>query len=247
MVEYAECAICLQPVQTAACTLVCGHVFHSVCMLNAVLHDDRCPICRCTLIDNRPRTLVELTINDIDEAVQEDYADARQEQVRYDARRRRLIRSQPRLRTERAAVRGLEARLRALENDIYSRFDDAKKKLWDAEPFSAMRRERMLLMQRRRRRQRIIDVEVVARLGERPAIAFQEDPGNVVARAIVRLGTERARRGPGPMPSPPRVVPSEPERPLDLRRALDEQLVRQINEREDTHEQETLDRQPEGR
>ena len=49
MCSAGDCAICLEPFEDAraTCELPCGHVFHTVCMLQSGLSGNyRCPICR---------------------------------------------------------------------------------------------------------------------------------------------------------------------------------------------------------
>lgn len=171
-----ECAICLEACTSNSSTLPCGHVFHSHCIIQSCMHDPRCPVCRATLAERvQPvHTVVQLTLSDINDAIDRDFSEMRTHQVRYDNRRRRFINAREHLRNERLAVKQLDASIRALETQIGVRWVEETRTLWAGDKFHEMRKMRALMMQRRRRRQRVLDREVIDALGERPDIDFDD-------------------------------------------------------------------------
>ena len=48
--ETSCCSICLQAItDTNKCTLSCNHTFHADCIINSVIHKNKCPLCRITI------------------------------------------------------------------------------------------------------------------------------------------------------------------------------------------------------
>ena len=41
-----KCPICLEPMSENTVSLRCNHVFHGQCLVDALLHNARCPVCR---------------------------------------------------------------------------------------------------------------------------------------------------------------------------------------------------------
>ena len=46
-----DCAICLLAVSSASCETVCGHIFHSNCILRSIRTSPACPLCRTELVE----------------------------------------------------------------------------------------------------------------------------------------------------------------------------------------------------
>ena len=44
--DQDKCPICLEPMSENTVSLRCNHVFHGQCLVNALLHNARCPVCR---------------------------------------------------------------------------------------------------------------------------------------------------------------------------------------------------------
>ena len=210
-----ECAICLEPVRAEACTLRCSHVFHSSCLLQSVVHDARCPICRAELAkppapaaqQSPPAAInLELTLDDVHQALDEEYHVARRRQTNYDARRRRFLRRRPELLREREALKLCEAELRALDRRIATKWSRDSHALWMGPAFAELKRERTLLLRRIRRRERVVDAAVEAALGERPEVVDDDDddPESSLFRALARLG----RNGMARAAAAPQIVGS---------------------------------------
>ena len=190
-----DCAICLECVEDGArCVLECGHTFHSACILQSVLHDQRCPVCRCTLAKALPKrqSFVEITMDEMEDAVQDEFRQMRRQQTNYDARRRRLVRCRAHLHREHEATKQLEQQLKAANGLLQKRWTDAARQLWRSEQFMEIKRQRRSIMSKIRQKQRVVDREVVEALGERPEIDMDDDTENrnVLARAVFRLGRE---------------------------------------------------------
>lgn len=195
-----DCAICLESVgERDACHLPCGHAFHASCVLQAALHDPRCPVCRVELAKRPAATPsvvnIELTMNDVQNAFEVDYQAMRRQQINYDARRRRFVQRRPDLRQEYAAMREGEKRLKQLERVISDQWAHASRELWTGPTFAALKKERSLLLRRIRRRERIVEAAVEDALGERPEVDDDGEESQVI-RAIARAGQERANRRP---------------------------------------------------
>ena len=48
-----ECSICLQVItDTNKCTLSCNHTFHADCIINSIIHKNKCPLCRINIVSN---------------------------------------------------------------------------------------------------------------------------------------------------------------------------------------------------
>jgi hypothetical protein len=171
-----DCAICLEACGAHCSTLPCGHVFHSRCILQSCMHDPRCPVCRAAIAERVAphQTIVRLSLDDLEEAIERDFSEIRAQQLRYDGRRRRFVNAREHLRAEKLAIKELDGRIRALEQQISARWAEETRALWSGDKFRDLRRLRALLMQRRRRRQRTLDREVVDALGERPDIDFDD-------------------------------------------------------------------------
>lgn len=196
--DCVECAICMEPITTEICTLACAHVFHSSCILQACQHDPRCPVCRCTLAKRSeppaaPSVVnVELSMNDVDAALDEDYQDIRRAQANYAARRRRFLRNRPNLKRENDAIKETERALRDLERRISAEWARNCHALWMGPLFESQKRERALLMRRLRRRERILEAAVTEALGERPESSDDDDEESHLLRTIARLGSQVA-------------------------------------------------------
>lgn len=187
-----DCAICLEHVSSAACHLACGHVFHSSCLIQSAMHDPRCPICR-TVLAKKPEPAtstqivnVEFSLNDINDAVDQEYHNHRRQQLNYDARKRRFLRNRPDLIRERDAIKAGEADLRDLDKRISAQWSRETHAMWMGPSFAPMKKERTLLLRRLRRRERIVEDAVEAELGERPEI--NDDDDSSLFRVIARIG-----------------------------------------------------------
>ena len=90
------CAICLSSVKSdEQCVLPdCKHKFHTVCALNFVQYDTRCPICRKAPNGIATKNDSENIAEDLRNRVQELHLQWR----RYAQRRRRYIKTRPEIR-----------------------------------------------------------------------------------------------------------------------------------------------------
>jgi hypothetical protein len=137
-----------------------------------------------------PTNIVELTLGDIDDAVETEYADIRRQQINYDARRRRYIRRSERLIAEDERIKQLKKALKNIEQDINAKWSIETNILWKTETFQTMKKERVAAMRRLRRKERFLEKEVKDLLGERPDIP-DIDEGDALIRAVTRLGQRR--------------------------------------------------------
>lgn len=195
MDEGECCAICLDAVDSQACKLSCGHVFHSSCVLQSALHDPRCPVCRVEIAKRPPTSPprvvnVELTMNDVDSAMDDEYHSMRRRQHNYAARRRRFLRRRPELHREDEEMRRCQRELRDVERSIAAQWTREANALWMGPSFASVKKERGLLLRRIRRRERTVDEAVTAELGERPDMDEEEEESQVF-RAIARLSRRR--------------------------------------------------------
>ena len=192
-----DCPICLEPVEPthAWARLECTHVFHSACVLQSAMHDPRCPVCR-TELAKRPEVQqahvvnVELTLHDMQVAVDEEVRSVRRQQVNYDARRRRFLRGQPQLRAQFDVVQEQRRQLRSLERRLEDAWSRESRALWMGPAFVAQKRERALLLRRIRRGERMVDAAVAEVLGARPEVRDSDDESHVL-RALANIGRER--------------------------------------------------------
>lgn len=216
-----ECAICLEAVEAVevggdACHLRCGHRFHASCLLQSVMHDPRCPICR-TELATRPappppqQHVVELTLGDVNTAIEDEVRTLRRHQTNYDARRRRFLRRRPELQREVTDLRRQHGELRDLERRISDHWARETRALWKSPALAELKAQRSLLLRRMRRRERLVDTAVEAVLGERPELSDDDESDETFMRAIAQLGRRRVQQAlpqlaHQPPPPPPQIV-----------------------------------------
>ena len=190
-----ECSICLEEIASnESCHLECSHVFHSKCVLQAAMHDPRCPVCRAQYA-TKPESAtsaavvnIELTMSDVQNAFEHDFRDVRRLQTNYDARRRRLLRRTPYLQQEHTETQALRRQLREVETSLERPWVHLAHELRSGPHFAELKRKRALLLRRIRRRERIVAAVVVEVLGERPEI---RDDDSQLLDAIVTAGRHR--------------------------------------------------------
>ena len=120
------CSICLDPVESQQCHLVCGHVFHSSCILHSSQYDSRCPVCRSELPkkasgpaddDDPVRTELTSAIRGIYD-ISREIADVRRQQRNWDARRRRVVRLSGEMQQNTAAAAACQQELGVVNREI---------------------------------------------------------------------------------------------------------------------------------
>lgn len=189
-----ECPICLEPLTAASCALECRHRFHSACILQSVLHDPRCPVCRGTLGLTVPpappprHVAIAVSVEDIDSVVTDRWNTVRRQQINYDARRRRLVRNNPVLRRAHDRAKEMRRHLRDLETALDHEWSVASRELWKSDRFLQKKQERARTMRRLRDFERQIERAATDAFGERPEIDLDsnEPVVNVIALANQR-------------------------------------------------------------
>ena len=197
MTSLHLCAICIEPIASEPCTTKCHHAFHSSCLLQAALHDPRCPICR-TELAQAPQTPpstrivnIDFSVNEWQTTMMEEAHQARRERANYAARRRRFLQRRPELQREEAAVGGLLRAVQEIECEINSEWSRQSRELWMGEPFSDLKHRRGLLLRRIRRRERFIDAETRQAIGAPPSSDEQIGAPSLL-ETIMRLRRENA-------------------------------------------------------
>lgn len=185
--ELTECSICLSTITNERCELLCGHVFHSTCLVQSALHDPRCALCRTQIVSKpaeptSPQNVMSVSISmeELNTIVESQASIARQQQRQYDARRRRFLRSRPQLREHLVSSRAQHRELAAVERQINREWWQRSQSLWREEPFASLRKTRTRMKRSIRRRERIVETVVVAALGERPQSDDDEDDEDYV-------------------------------------------------------------------
>jgi len=150
------CAICIECIEAGTGTRHpgCTHTFHSLCLLNLMQYDVRCPTCRAQhpqlQTRRQPTEIATITIpsaafnNDersmlID--VLRSYSGMPREALTSNPVYRRMFRSSRHLRELRERQREAERCMRTEQNALYRTFSVKQRALWrDDEELTAMRR-----------------------------------------------------------------------------------------------------------
>lgn len=197
-----SCAICLESIDDSPCVLECNHAFHSRCIIQSALHDQsgssdpRCPTCRRQIaksVKPEQRAVVEISMGDVDSAIEREFSQMRRNQINYDSRRRRIIKRRFDLQDQQSLLRQTMSELRKLDEALHKKWSIESKELWMGDKFKQLKNERTCLLRKIRRHKRYIDNVVIDALGTRPELDFDNEERNTetIARAIVRLGAER--------------------------------------------------------
>lgn len=150
------CAICLETIEAGAGTRHpgCTHTFHSLCLLNLMQYDVRCPTCRAQHPRLQPRRqpteIATITIpsaafsGDERESlldVLRSISAMPRESLTSNPVYRRMMRSSRQLRELRERQREAERRMRAEQNALYRTFNVKQRALWrEDEEVAALRR-----------------------------------------------------------------------------------------------------------
>ena len=183
-----NCPICLDAIDDSACVTQCNHTFHSKCILQSVMRNQGCPICRtslCVRPEPEPEPSISVRAIDLNSHFVED-VEIERRQRNYDARRRRLLHRNP---VVKRAKERADAALREYSN-MHSEYEDAWdvgiKELAKTDGILTAKRARSLAMRRMRVASNKYAALLHAEIGERP-VTHREMRQETLAQAIERL------------------------------------------------------------
>jgi hypothetical protein len=189
------CPICLEPIQTAACTTACGHQFHSACVLRSVRSSPLCPLCRTPLVPD-DHTEVREHIPRIELAYDSGAeVELRRSQRNYDARRRRLERTNDAARAARDRAKDAHTKYVLLMEAYHRAWSEAMRRVQEHETLSELSRRQTLARRRLRRTSNAYRRIVTEHLGDRPdrpASALRETLMEAIQRMVPHVRTTLA-------------------------------------------------------
>lgn len=162
------CAVCLEAIGNDAhptCVLPgCGHTFHVACMITCAQYDVRCPVCRRipTGVECKRCFVPPANVTVIDLDADEDDDDA--ETVlwrRYNARRRRLMRTHPHIARRVDSLRDLRKEMNRKMKDVERIYNQRIRDIWRDDPaIQQLKRELSLARRRELRLERTLEREI---------------------------------------------------------------------------------------
>ena len=170
------CAICLESLQSsnATCTLECGHMFHSRCLLTAFQHNNtRCPSCRANMLDEaKPSSYREQSVfAEIQSIITDNhhtYLQSQRELRNYNSRVNRFVNANIEIKKKKEHMNMLKKEYNEWTTYMQKEWSRVERAAWNSEHMQTLRADD--IKKRRRLRYSINSYEetIKEKLGEQP-------------------------------------------------------------------------------
>jgi hypothetical protein len=164
--DNVTCAICLsQVISGEQCVLPdCKHTFHTVCALNFIQYDTRCPICR-----KEPNGITKKNDTEhIAESIRHHVQDLHLQWRRYTQRRRRYIKTRPQICEAEMKLKSLNQQINSEMLAAQKLYDQKCKEIWLNDNNILLYKENMRRMRRRQRRLTSLIETAIQDIGPKP-------------------------------------------------------------------------------